>query len=35
MFSPADLDSIRWTAEPFPSLSRRDLAQTICENLPW
>ena len=35
MFSPADLDLIRWTAERFPSLSRRELAQTICENLPW
>ena len=26
---------IRWTAERFPTLSRWELAQTVCENLPW
>jgi len=35
LFTPADLELIRWTAERFPALGRRELAQTICENLPW
>ena len=35
MISPGDLELIRWTAEHFPLLSRRELAQTICENLRW
>ena len=35
LFSGADLELIRWTAERFPALSRRELASTICENLPW
>ena len=35
MFSTADLELIRWTAERFPGLSLTELAQTICENLPW
>ena len=35
MFSEADLDLIRWTANRFSGLSRTELARTICENLPW
>ncbi len=35
MFTPADLDLIRWTADRFSSLSRWELANTVCENLPW
>ena len=35
MFSPSDLELILWTAERFGTLGRRELAQTICENLPW
>jgi|GEM_PF-4563037 len=35
MFTEADLDLIRWTVARFSSLSRWELAQTICENLPW
>jgi hypothetical protein len=35
LFSTADLELIRWTAERFPGLSLKELAQTICENLPW
>jgi hypothetical protein len=26
---------IRWTTERYPGLSRRELALTLCENLPW
>lgn len=35
LFVQADLDLMRWTREHFASLSRWELAQTICENLPW
>lgn len=35
MFTQADLDSIGWTADRFPGLSRWELANTVCENLPW
>jgi transposase len=35
LFTPADLDLIRWTSERFGNLSRWELALTICENLPW
>ncbi len=35
MFTDADLDLIRWTTDHFSTLSRTELAQTICENLPW
>ena len=35
MFSPADLDLIRWTTDRFGNLSRWELALTICENLEW
>ena len=31
----ADMELICWTAEHFADLSRWELAQTICENLPW
>ncbi len=35
MFSQEDLDLIRWTAEQYATLSRTELAYTICENLNW
>ena len=35
MFTAADLDLIRWTANRLSPLSRLELCQTICENLPW
>jgi len=30
MFTGADVELIRWTAERFSALSRWELAQTIC-----
>ena len=30
-----DLELIRWTARRFRALSRTELAETLCENLPW
>ncbi|HBY04453.1 MAG TPA: hypothetical protein DEH07_07960, partial [Desulfotomaculum sp.] len=35
MFTDGDLDLIRETVERFSSLSRTELALTLCENLPW
>jgi len=35
LFTQADVDLIRDTAERFARLSRSELASTICENLPW
>ncbi len=35
LFTLADMELIRWTAEHFADLSLTELAQTICENLPW
>jgi hypothetical protein len=35
LFSTADLELIRRTAERFPGLSLTEPAQTICESLPW
>ncbi len=35
LFTAADLDLIRWTTGRFGTLSRWELAQTICENLEW
>jgi hypothetical protein len=35
LFTARDLELIRWTVRRFPGLSRRELASTICENLPW
>lgn len=35
LFTAADLELIRWTADRFPALSRWELANTVCENLPW
>ena len=34
-FSEEDLELIRWTTERFRALSRQELANTLCENLPW
>lgn len=34
-FSEEDLELIRWMTEQFPALSRQELANTLCENLPW
>jgi hypothetical protein len=34
LFTARDLELIRWTVRRFPGLSRRELASTICENLP-
>ncbi len=33
--SPQELRQIRETVELFPKLSRKELAQTICEHLEW
>ena len=30
-----DLELIRWTVRRFGALSRTELAETLCENLPW
>jgi hypothetical protein len=35
MFTDRDLDLIRETVERFSTLSRTELALTLCENLPW
>ncbi len=35
LFTQADVELIRWTAQRFPRLSRSELANTVCENLPW
>lgn len=35
LFTPADIELIRWTTDRFGGLSRTELASTICENLPW
>jgi len=35
MFTAADLELIRWTVRRFETLSRSELAQTLCETLPW
>jgi len=35
LFTQEDIDLICWTAEYFGTLSRTELALTICENLPW
>jgi hypothetical protein len=34
LFSPADIELIRWTTDRFGKLSRTELANTMCENLP-
>ena len=34
-FTRADLDLIGQTAREFPGLSRKELAGTLCEVLPW
>jgi transposase len=34
-FDQDDLDLIVWTTKQFAGLSRQELANTICENLPW
>ncbi|MCP4202812.1 MAG: DUF4338 domain-containing protein [bacterium] len=34
-FEPEELEQICWTVESFPSLSRTELAQTLCEHLKW
>ncbi len=34
-FSEEDLELIVWTAKEYPGLSRQELANTLCENLPW
>jgi len=34
-FSQDDLDLIIWTTQEFTALSRMELANTVCENLPW
>ena len=34
-FSAKDLELIRWTVQRFRTLSRTELAETLCENLPW
>lgn len=34
-FSEEDLDLIRWATERFRGLSRQELANTLCEDLPW
>ena len=34
-FTQADLDLIAQTAKDFPGLSRKELAGTLCEFLPW
>lgn len=34
-FTHEDLELIRWTVGRFGNLSRMQLAQTLCENLPW
>ncbi|MCY0902823.1 MAG: DUF4338 domain-containing protein, partial [Firmicutes bacterium] len=34
-FTDEDLELIRWTVGRFGNLSRMQLAQTLCENLPW
>lgn len=35
MFTAEDIELIRWTVRRFGTLSRRELALTVCENLPW
>ncbi len=34
-FQPEELEQICWTVESFPSLSRTELARTLCEHLKW
>jgi len=34
-FNEEDLELIVWTTKEFPALSRQELANTLCENLPW
>ena len=34
-FTHSDLDLIGQTAKEFPGLSRKELAGTLCEVLPW
>ncbi len=34
-FSKKDIQSVQKTVEQFPSLSRTELAETLCENLAW
>ena len=35
MFTQEDLDLIRWTVKQYSTLSRTELAYTICENIDW
>ncbi len=35
MFTAEDIELIRWTVGRFGTLSRWELALTVCENLPW
>ncbi|CAA7600900.1 Hypothetical protein DEACI_1553 [Acididesulfobacillus acetoxydans] len=35
LFTPEDIELIRWTTDRFEGLSQTELASTICENLLW
>jgi len=35
VFSPDDIEIIKWTRNKYPKLSRKEFAATICETLEW